>query len=304
MPTDDLARLRSWANGTQRQVKALEAYAQQTAQHLQSIDGQLQMLAQATSDLQARSEVPAVDPTSIDALIGYKPTPEQQAELWKALAAFQATLAPIPKNRGAAFTTRQREDGRGGQEVSYGYIDLGAVMAAAYKAGEHGISIVCMRLPPLKPGDISVVALALHAGGGAISSGPWSAPPADSALASQHQRVSMALTTARRVLVQMLLGIAPEEEDGGGAERPGGTPARRSTSRSAPRAAAPAQVAAAPGPSGPPPGWLSTADRKALEAELADPAITPERFEEIEQRLAAAKAAATPRRVAGTTTTP
>jgi hypothetical protein len=39
---------------------------------------------------------------------------------------------------------------------------------------------------------------------------------------------------------------------------------------------------------GPPPGWISKDDRKALEQELMDPAITPERFAEIEAKLIAA----------------
>jgi hypothetical protein len=40
---------------------------------------------------------------------------------------------------------------------------------------------------------------------------------------------------------------------------------------------------------GPPPGWLSKEERDALEQELMDPAITPQRFAEIEEKLLAAK---------------
>jgi hypothetical protein len=39
---------------------------------------------------------------------------------------------------------------------------------------------------------------------------------------------------------------------------------------------------------GPPPGWISKDDRRALEQELTDPAIAPERFQEIEAKLLAA----------------
>lgn len=46
---------------------------------------------------------------------------------------------------------------------------------------------------------------------------------------------------------------------------------------------------AAPTRQGPPPGWLSKEQRTALEQELMDPAITPARFQEIEERLLAAK---------------
>jgi hypothetical protein len=296
---DDLSRVRSWAQGAHKQIRALEAFAQVVGGRLDSIDHQLQGMAAAVADAQAMAQGPAgPDPYSIEALIGYKPTPAQQAELWGALAKFQASLQLVQKNRGAAFKTKERE-GRASQEVSYGYADLGAVMAAAYKAGEHGISIVCVRVPPPHPGDITVVALALHSGGGAISSGLWSAPPADSSMASQHQRVSMALTTARRVLVQLLLGIAPEEEDGGGAEGPHGAPAAGRRGRAAPPSRPPGAATATSAQSGPPPGWLSKAERLALEAELADVNITPERFQEIENRLQAAAAAATPRKVAG-----
>lgn len=238
------------------------------------------------------------DPFSVEAIIGYKPSMEQQMQLFKALAEWQFTLEPLAHNRTAKFSTKADDErGKIAQEVSYGYADLAAVLQQARTGGKFGISTTAQIIRTANTNDISMVVLALHSGGGALSSGPFSPSQDGNRLSSANQKKGGALTTARRLLTQAVLGLAAEGEDTdfnpqentGQRQRaaprpPSGQGTARTVGGPRPAGAAGAQ----PERKGPPPGWLSKEDRAKLDAEIEAGNYTPERFAEIECLLVAA----------------
>ncbi len=221
----------------------------------------------------------------LEEFLGYRPTVEQQMQLFTAFAAWQATSPRLSENRSAEYTTKK------GQLVSYGYADLAGVIATGQTAAAHGLgAITRQELDDF--GDPVITAYLVHSGGGAITSGPVPLFIGDSD--KRGQAHAAALTTARRLALQMVLGLAAERDDEFNASSE--TAARQQPSRpSGPRTAAtpqrrPVQPTAQPARTvqGPPPGWISKEERKALEQELTDPNITPERFAQIEAKLIAA----------------
>lgn len=247
-------------------------------------------VAELGDRLAERQGPAAADPTSIEALIGYQPTPEQQMALFEALATWQATIEPVEKNRVASFRTREKEGGGGGAEVNYGYADLGTVMHQARSAGAHGIAVTCQTIRGSAPGELTLVALALHKGGGALSSGPWSPSTEGNRLANRNQNIGGAMTSARRLLIQNLMGIAAEEDaDFNQPQGQQGQAQGRGRSSPPPRRAAGPAAGGSPRPAAPPAkppaGWLPKAQLDAINKELSDPTITPERFAELEGQL-------------------
>jgi len=149
-------------------------------------------------------------------------------------------------------------------------------------------------------GNPVVTGYLVHSGGGAISSGPVPLFIGDSERRGQAHAAG--LTTCRRLALQMVLGLAAERDDDFNASSETSAPraaARPSSGQqrpqqpvrtvtTPPRATDGGSRSSATTRTGPPPGWISKADRQALEQELRDPAITPARFQEIEERLLAA----------------
>jgi len=217
--------------------------------------------------------------------LGYRPTSEQQMQLFAAFAEWQATAPRLTENRQAEYQTKK------GGTISYGYADLAGVIATGQAAAAHGlVPITRQELDDF--GDPVVTAYLVHLGGGAITSGPVPLFMGESDRRGQAH--AAALTTARRLALQMVLGLAAERDDDFNASsetsprqqaaKPSGartvaTPQRRQGETTAQRART---------VGGPPPGWISKDERRGLEQELMDPAITPERFAEIEAKLIAA----------------
>lgn len=231
--------------------------------------------------------------------LGYGPSPEQQIELFTAYAAWHATEPKLQENRSAEYVTKK------GQTISYGYADLAGVISAAQSAAAHGLCALT-RQEFDDNGHPIVTGYLVHSSGGAISSGPVPLFVGESDRRGQAHAAG--LTTCRRLALQMVLGLAAERDDDfnssaetsparGSGTRPTAAPPRPSGER--PMANPPRRVVdatarpAATTRQGPPPGWLSKEERAALEQELMDPAITPQRFQEIEERLLAAKPTAT-----------
>jgi hypothetical protein len=222
--------------------------------------------------------------------LGYRPTVEQQMQLFAAFAEWQATAPRLTENRQAEYQTKK------GSTISYGYADLAGVIATGQGAAAHGLAAIT-RQELDDFGDPVVTAYLVHSGGGAITSGPVPLFMGESDRRGQAH--AAALTTARRLALQMVLGLAAERDDDFNASsetsprqqaaRPSGgrtvaTPQRRQGETTAPQARTVGGRAIPP----PPPGWISKDDRRKLEQELMDPAITPERFAEIEGKLIAA----------------
>ena len=233
--------------------------------------------------------------------LGYEPTAQQQVQLFTAFAAWHATEPRLVENRTAEYRTKK------GDLVSYGYADLAGVIATAQTAAPFGL-VAVTRQELDDNGTPVVTGYLIHTDGGAMSSGPVPLFVGDSDRRGQAHAAG--LTTCRRLATQMVLGLAAERDDEFNSEadtqprqagRQAAAPRQAQAQQQAARtvttpnrqqraAGGPAAGAArtAPTRQGPPPGWLSKDDRAALEQELMDPNITPERFQEIEAKLLAA----------------
>jgi hypothetical protein len=281
---------------------------QQIGSHDQEIRNQAAVIAQIRSEIQVLAEAQAHhDPSRQERtftddqrrrlieFLNYEPECEQQMQLFAALAAWHATEPRLIENRSAEYTTKK------GQLVSYGYADLASVIATGQTAGAMGLCAIT-RQELDDSGTPVVTGYLIHSGGGCISSGPVPLYIGESDRRGQAHAAG--LTTCRRLALQMVLGLAAERDDDFNApgdsqprqvrqgNGPQQQPVRTVTTTSSRTAAGPAggsqRGPAAVVRQGPPPGWISKDDRRALEQELTDPAITPERFQEIEAKLLAA----------------
>ena len=302
--------------------KVLEDFAQRANQqigsHDQEIRNQAAVIAQIRSEIQvladAQAHLERQEKTFTDdqqrrliEFLTYKPTPKQQMQLFAAFAAWHATEPRLKENRQTEYTTKKT-----GALVKYGWADLASVIATGQTAGAMGL-FALTRQELDDNGTPVVTGYLIHSGGGCISSGP--VPFYSSDNDNPGQAHAAGLTTCRRLALQMVLGLAAERDDDFNA--PGNSQPRQARQGNGPQQQAvrtvttPSRTAAGPagdsqrGPErpavrqGPPPGWISKDDRRALEQELTDPAITSQRFQEIEAKLLAAdqlanKAAAAP----------
>lgn len=290
---------------------------QQIGSHDQQIRNQGAVIAQIRSEIQVLAEAqaqqdPRQDKTFTDdqrrrliEFLNYEPTAEQQMQLFTAFSAWHATEPRLVENRTAEYATKK------GGMISYGYADLAGVIATGQTAAAMGLCAVT-RQELDDNGTPVVTGYLIHSGGGCISSGP--VPLYIGEGDRRGQAHAAGLTTCRRLALQMVLGLAAERDDDFNA--PGDRQPRQPRQGNGPpqqpvrTITTPSRTAAGPagdsqrGPAaavrqGPPPGWISKNDRRALEQELTDPAITPQRFQEIETKLLAAdqlanKAAAPP----------
>ena len=220
--------------------------------------------------------------------LGYEPTAQQQVELFQALAAWHATKPRLVPNCTAEYRTKK------GALVSYNYADLAEVIATGQTAVEMGLVVLtCQEFDD--NGHAIVTGYLLHSGGGAIGSGPVPLYVGESDRPGQAHAAG--LTTCRRLALQMVLGLAAERDDDFNATEE--TASRREASKgNEPRSLAPPPrrqppVPPAGAPQGRPPGWLSREERQSLESELQSASITPDRLQEIEQKLQAASRSAT-----------
>jgi hypothetical protein len=289
--------------------KALEDFAQRANQQIGSHDQQIRnqgaVIAQIRSEIQvladAQAHLERQEKTFTDdqrrrliEFLNYEPTAEQQMQLFAALSAWHATEPRLVENRQAEYTTKK------GQLVSYGYADLASVIATGQTAAPMGLCAIT-RQELDDNGTPVVTGYLIHSGGGCISSGPVPLYIGESDRRGQAHAAG--LTTCRRLALQMVLGLAAERDDDFNA--PGDSQPRQARLGNGPQqqpvrtVTTPSRSAAGPasatqrGPAavvrqGPPPGWISKDDRRALEQELTDPAITSERFQEIESKLLAA----------------
>lgn len=291
---------------------------QQIGSHDQQIRNQGAVIAQIRSEIQVLAEAQAhLEPSRQDKpftddqrrrlieFLNYEPTAEQQMQLFTAFSAWHATEPRLVENRTAEYATKK------GVMISYGYADLAGVIATGQTAAAMGLCAVT-RQELDDNGAPVVTGYLIHSGGGCISSGPVPLYIGESDRRGQAHAAG--LTTCRRLALQMVLGLAAERDDDFNA--PGDSQPRQARQGNGPQQqpvrtiTTPSRTVAGPagdsqrGPAaavrqGPPPGWISKDDRRALEQELTDPAITPQRFQEIETKLLAAdqlanKAAAPP----------
>jgi hypothetical protein len=206
--------------------------------------------------------------------VGYTPTLQQQIELFAALAKWQATSPSLHENKCADYKTKK------GATVRFGWADLAQIIAVAQTAAPFGL-VALTRQEFDDQGHPVITGYLVHVNGGAICSGPVPLY-VEEETDRRGQAHSGGLTTARRLALQMVLGLAAQE-----VEQP--QKAVRQTPETSLR-----RAEGGPGRlQGPPPGWLNKAERMGLERELSDPSTTPARRAEVESRLQAAAAAGT-----------
>lgn len=290
--------LEDFAHRANRQIGFHEQQLRNQEAVIAQLSSQLQVLAEAQASQGSTSQKPPEqlleELCSVERIFGYKPSMEQQLGAFAALAEWQATAGELLPNRHPDFKAEN------GTRVKYDYADLSAMLLYVRPAAAYGLSVTF----PLVfwQGQIVVVAYMLHKGGGILSSGPF-IPDLKAGKGTRNQSVAGGVTAAKRIALMAVAGIAsagedtdfnpPERDESsdprsqqgagyrGGNRGQGQRPAAR-------RGAGPTSTSRAPVHTGPPPGWLSKDDRKKLEAEIQDPNITPERFQEIEAKLIAA----------------
>jgi len=182
----------AWAGKVQGQITAMHAALSAQAERIEALSLE-----------QARPMVPIVD-----GAIGYQPTPDQQAELFAAVAGWQYSAAAVDKGQVARIKTRA------GDEVSYRYADIGAVSEIARTAGEHGLAHFHREIVIDRQSFIRTYLV--HAAGGWISCDVPLLVKENNLISSLQQWAS-ACTMARRYGLFLVLGIAVGDEDDDGA---------------------------------------------------------------------------------------
>jgi hypothetical protein len=291
VPADPVAQATPWPADEQAigfavqdladRLSALEADAARRVEAMRTAFGELRQEVRDGRDDQPRRLVE---------FLGYKPTLSQQLDLFQALAAWHATNPTLTENRSAKYTTKK------GAPVSFGWADLAQVMQVAQTAATFGLCAVT-HTELDDTGAPIVTGYLIHISGGAIGGGPVPLYVDDES-DRPGQAYAAGLTTARRLALQLVLGLAEARADDAAGNGPGASKTVfRSQAGSAAadpqrrRAEPPARPAGAGGdvqtsPKRPPPGWLSKEKRLALEEEMADFDIFPERLQEIKALLA------------------
>lgn len=197
-----------WAQATQQQIRHL---LQQTTANDQ-LHSHLLDLRQAQDILASRLaeiDLAAADPADpvLDPVIGYHPQPEQQAQLFCALAEWQSTAPSLEKGRVAEMATRN------GGTATYRYVDIADVSEVARSAGAAGLGHFHRELS--MNGRSFIRTYLVHKGGGWIC---CDVPLAirENSLTSAIQQWGAASTYARRYGLFLILGIAAGDEDDDG----------------------------------------------------------------------------------------
>lgn len=214
-----------WAKETQAQIRNLQQLTQSQAQ----LSAQLTSMQNLHEALAAHvAELGSADPSwQVDPAIGYQPTPEQQAQLFCALAEWQTTAKSLEKGRTAELQTRA------GATATYRYVDIADVSEVARSAGAAGLAHFHRKL--FINGRSFIRTYLVHkAGGWTYSDVPLSIR--ESTLTSAIQQWGAACTYARRYGLFMVLGIAAGDEDDDGASAGNRSAPRSSSSRPPARA--------------------------------------------------------------------
>jgi hypothetical protein len=198
--------MREWAAQTQSQIKGMASGLQVLDERTSQI-GTLQECLDAIASQVA--EFHHSDPRDVvDGAIGYHPTPEQQAQLFAALAEWQQGAATLDKGQVASIKTRA------GDEVSYRYADIASASVIARSAGAVGLSHFHREI--VIHGQSFIRTYLLHKAGGWVS---CDVPllVKENTLISSLQQWASACTMARRYGLFMVFGIAAAEDDDDGA---------------------------------------------------------------------------------------
>lgn len=193
--------MKRWASETQSQIRGLISGNQIIDNRLQAIEEVMHGLATAASESSAETD-------GIDEVIGYRPTPIQQAELFAALAEWQQGAKTLEKQSTASIQTRA------GGTVQYRYADIASVSEIARSAGAHGLAHLHREI--WAHGKPAIRTYLLHKAGGWVS---CDVPllTRENTMISGLQQWASACTMARRYGLFLVLGIAAGDEDDDGA---------------------------------------------------------------------------------------
>jgi hypothetical protein len=219
-----LNAMRAWAETVNGQLKKIEA----GFGSLDSVTGLLAEQIAALNHSTDRSDraLPSTAARPHDApdeVMGYRPSPEQLAQLFTALAEWQAAAPGLGKTGTAAFKTNS------GNDASYDYATPGDVSALARTAGAQGLSHFHREVAMASYSVIRTYLL--HKAGGFV----WCDVPLlqkENRLLSPIQVWSAACTAAKRMGILSVMGILPADTDeagnptggGGGGRQGGGRP--------------------------------------------------------------------------------
>lgn len=193
----------TWAGQVNSDLRGLNAGHSVLQNGLQDLAQRLDTVVECVSAIgQGGAQAP-------DPIIGYAPTPEQQAQLFAALAEWQLSAKHLEKGSTANIQTR------GGSLVSYRYADIAAVSEIARSAGASGLSHFHCEIN--KGGQGYIRTYLTHKGGGWIS---CDIPLLirENNMTSGLQQWASTCTMARRYGLFMVLGIAAGDEDDDGAQ--------------------------------------------------------------------------------------
>lgn len=153
------------------------------------------------------------DHPSIRATISTSPT---IAAIATAMALASGKFAPIVKDRTAKVEGRE-----GKRSYEYNFADLASTIDAVRPAlSSEGLAVICS--PITCDNGLEVFARLIHASGEWIEIGPLYF-----GCSQRPQDVGSAITYARRYLMQALLGLAAEDDDGSSAQASEPAPAPR-----------------------------------------------------------------------------
>jgi hypothetical protein len=220
--------MRTWAAETQSQIKGLVAANQVINARTEQINALQDQVDLIAGHVAAFNVTPSqIESFPLDGAIGYKPSPEQQSQLFLALADWQAAAKPLEKGQTANIQTRQ------GGSVQYKYADIASVSEIARSAGSFGLAHFHREISI--QGATFIRTYLLHKAGGWVS---CDVPLLlrENTLISSLQQWASACTMARRYGLFMILGIAAGEEDDDGAASDGPRRGQAPTTSPAPAA--------------------------------------------------------------------
>lgn len=221
---------KAWAEGVRAHLARLEGAVQELHGAQALVAAQLAAQQMALDQRTDRSDRSDPGPNSgahdaPDEVMGYRPSPEQLAQLFTALAEWQAAAPGLGKTGTAAFQTNS------GKDASYDYATPGDVSALARTAGAQGLSHFHREVA--MPNYSVIRTYLLHKSGGFV----WCDVPLlqkENRLLSPIQVWSAACTAAKRMGILSVMGILPADTDdagnptggggGGGARQGGGRP--------------------------------------------------------------------------------
>jgi len=199
-------------DGIHKALANIEGGQQAMGQYVSGMGQVVEALQQVAEDGGGAS----AEPIRLPPPFPYEQTAEQASQLFAALAEWQLGATNVAKADRAEVQTKT------GGTASYSYANLGDTMEVARTVGQFGL---CVTHRIHRFGKTTYVeGVLFHKGGGYLSSGPVRLTTTQNRLLSPMQQLMHAVTTARRITTQMVLGVASAEDDNDSGRNPRSAP--------------------------------------------------------------------------------